>query len=261
MALIMTRVADSIGTLAFDNYTHRNALSAALIAEAIEALAGMREAARVVVLRAITKNPVWSAGHDLRELSPKGQDPLAWNDPLEQFLRAIGDFPGPVIAMIDGSVWGGACDLVLDCDIALGDEAASFSFVPAKLGLPYNLSGVQRFVTRLPPNVAMEMACTADPVDAERALRVNLLNHLVPAAELETRTYAMAKTIAGRHREAIAAFKAQARLLMATPVASPERLEFVEAIRWGVYASNVVPPASAGSPSAPPQSGVVPVQS
>jgi methylmalonyl-CoA decarboxylase len=244
MALIRTSTADGVGTLAFDNYAHRNALSAALIAELIAALAGMREAARVVVLRSIAKSAVWSAGHDIHELSPKGQDPLAWNDPLEQLLRAIGDFPAPVIAMIDGSVWGGACDLVLDCDISLGDEAASFSFVPAKLGLPYNLSGVQRFVTRLPPNVAMEMACTADPVDADRALRVNILNHLVPTAELEARTYAMAKTIAGRHREAIAAFKAQARLLMATPVASPERLEYVERIRWQAYAGSVASQAS-----------------
>jgi methylmalonyl-CoA decarboxylase len=149
--------------------------------------------------------------------------------------------------MIDGSVWGGACDLALDCDIAIGDPAASFAFVPAKIGLPYNLSGVQRFMTRLPPNIAMEMACTADPVDAERALRVNLLNHLVPEAELESRTYAMAKTIAGRHREAITAFKAQARLLMAAPVASPERLEYIEAVRWAAYGSTpaAVPPSPA----------------
>jgi methylmalonyl-CoA decarboxylase len=237
MALIKATVADGIGTLALDNYTHRNALSAALVAELVKALVDLREPARVVILRAATKNPVWSAGHDLHELSPKGQDPLAWNDPLEQLLRAISDFPAPVIAMIDGSVWGGACDLVLDCDIAIGDEGASFAFVPAKLGLPYNLSGVQRFITRLPPNVAMEMACTADPVDAQRALRVNLINHLVPAGDLEARTFAMAKVIAGRHREAIAAFKAQARLLMATPAASPERLEYVEELRRAAYAS------------------------
>jgi len=100
MALIRTNTADGVGTLAFDNYAHRNALSAALIAELIAALASMRAAARVVVLRSIAKNAVWSAGHDLHELSPKGQDPLAWNDPLEQLLRAVGDFPAPVIAML-----------------------------------------------------------------------------------------------------------------------------------------------------------------
>ncbi len=150
MALIQSSVSDGVGTIAFDNYTHRNALSAALIGEAIAAFAAMRGEASVVVLRAASKNKVWSAGHDLPELSPKGQDPLAWRDPLEQMLRAVRDFPGPVVAMIDGSVWGGACDLALDCDIALGDADASFAFVPAKIGLPYNLSGVQRFVARSP---------------------------------------------------------------------------------------------------------------
>jgi methylmalonyl-CoA decarboxylase len=184
MALIQSGMSDGIGTIGFDNYAHRNALSAAMVAEVISAFTAMRDQARVVVLRAATKNPVWSAGHDLHELSPKGQDPFAWRDPLEQLLRAVRDFPGPFIAMIDGSVWGGACDLALDCDIVLGDEGASFAFVPAKIGLPCNLSGVQRFLARLPPNVALEMACTADPVDAQR-------NHLMPAAELEARTYAI----------------------------------------------------------------------
>jgi methylmalonyl-CoA decarboxylase len=226
MPLIRTSLADGIGTLAFDNYAHRNALSAAVVTELLAALAEMRETARAVILRSAAKNPVWSAGHDLHELAQSGQDPLGWHDPLEQLLRAVADFPAPVIAMIDGSVWGGACDL----------EAASFCFVPAKLGLPYNLSGVQRFVTRLPPNIAMEMACTAEPFDAQRALHGHLLNQLVPVADLETRTYSMAKTIAGRHREAIAAFKAQARLVLATLSANPERLEYLEAIRQAAYA-------------------------
>ena len=236
MVLISSSLADGIGTLAFDNYAHRNALSAALIAELLTSLDGMRQTARVVILRSAAKNPVWSAGHDLHEMAPPGHDPLGWHDPLEQLLRAVADFPAPVIAMIDGSVWGGACDLVLDCDIALGDEAASFCFVPAKVGLPYNLSGVQRFVTRLPPNIAMEMACTAEPIDAARALQVHLLNQVFPTEQLEQRTYSMAKTIASRHREAIAAFKAQARLIMATLAANPERLEYLEAIRQAAYA-------------------------
>ena len=243
MALIQSSVSDGVGTIAFDNYARRNALGAALIAEAIAAFAAMRNDARVVVLRAASKNKVWSAGHDLQELSPKGQDPLAWRDPLEQLLRAVGDFPGPVIAMIDGSAWGGACDLALDCDITMGDGDASFAFVPAKIGLPYNLSGIQRFITRLPPNVVMEMVSTADPVDAERAQRVNFLNHLIPTAELEAQTYAMAKTIAGRHREAIAVFKAQARQLLSAPAISPERQEYLEGLRWSVYAAGSLPSA------------------
>jgi len=89
MALIQSGLSDGVGAIALDNYTHRNALSAALIAEAIAAFAAMREEASVVVLRAASKNKVWSAGHDLRELSPKGQDPLAWRDPLAMRRKAM----------------------------------------------------------------------------------------------------------------------------------------------------------------------------
>jgi len=92
----------------------------------------------------------------------------------------------------------------------------------------------------------MEMAATADPISAERALRVNLLNDMLPADQLEARTYAMAKTIAGRHRGAIAAFKGQARQLLSAPAISPERLEFLEALRWSVYAGD--PPSSVSPP-------------
>lgn len=61
-------------------------------------------------------------------------------------------------------------------------------------------------------------------------------------SELETRTYAMAKTIAGRHREFIAAFKAQARQLLSAPTISPERAEYLEGVRWSVYAADPPPP-------------------
>lgn len=75
MALIKVAGAEGIGTVALDNYGRRNALSAALIAEVVEALADLRETVRVVVLRTIIKNPVWSAGHDIQELSPRVRTP------------------------------------------------------------------------------------------------------------------------------------------------------------------------------------------
>ncbi len=81
MALIQSSLSDGVG--------------AALIAEAIAAFAAMREEASVVVLRAASKNKVWSAGHDLRELSPKGQDPLAWRDPWTSYCGLSATFRVP----------------------------------------------------------------------------------------------------------------------------------------------------------------------
>ena len=54
--------------------------------------------------------------------------------------------------MVHGSVWGVATDLVLSCDIAVGDESSSFAVTPANIGLAYNTSGLLRFMRRLPLN-------------------------------------------------------------------------------------------------------------
>ena len=77
---------------------------------------------------------MWSAGHDIDELPIRGIDPLPFGDPLEELLRAVRSYPGAVIAMVHGTVWGGACDLVLNCDMVVGDDTAAFAVTPARLG-------------------------------------------------------------------------------------------------------------------------------
>ena len=67
-------------------------------------------------LRAATGMRVWSSGRDITELPRGRRDPLGYNDPLEELIRAVRTFPAPIIAMVHGSVWGGAFDLVLSCD-------------------------------------------------------------------------------------------------------------------------------------------------
>jgi methylmalonyl-CoA decarboxylase len=236
MPLIQTALAERIGTIAFDNYAKRNALGAELIAECLEALARFEaEKARAVVIRSVAPQKVWSAGHAVDELPQAGRDPLSYDDPLVSLLRAVRAFPAPVIAMVQGSAWGGACDLVMSCDIVLGDETCAFAITPAKLGLPYNALGVLHFLNRLPLNVVTEMFCTAEPVGAERALGLGILNALVPAAELEARTAAMARTIASRSAEAIASFKATAVALAEAAPLSPALFERIHGLRRQVY--------------------------
>ena len=237
MPLAQVSLADRIGTIAFDDYGRRNALSERMVAECLEALERFAaEKARVVVLRTAAPQKVWSAGHAVDELPKANLDPLPWDDSLERLLRGVRGFPAPVIAMVQGSAWGGACDLVMACDIVLGDETCAFAITPAKLGLPYNAVGVLHFLNRLPLNIVAEMFCTADPVGAERALRLGLVNEVFPAAELEGRTMAMARTIASRSAEAIASFKATAvALAEASATLSPAAFERVHGLRRRVY--------------------------
>lgn len=236
MSLVKTELTDWIGSIAFDNYAKRNALAADLIAEVIAGLNLCKtQGARAVVLRSACNDKVWSAGHAVDELPRANVDPLPYSDPLEQLLRAVKSFPAPVIAMVHGSVWGGACDLVMACDIVIADETSAFAITPAKLGLPYNAVGFLDFMARLPLTIVKEMFFTADPIPAERAERIGIVNMIVPAAELEARTYAMAKTITTRSPAAIAASKEAIRVLSEAIAINPGTYEYLNGLRRDVY--------------------------
>lgn len=236
MPLIQTNVADQIATIALDHDAKRNALGADLIGEVLAALEQFKAAkVRAVVIRSASGGKVWSAGHDVSELPTAGVDPLPYSDPLEQLLRAVKTFPAPVMAMVHGSVWGGACELVMACDLVIGDDTCAFAITPAKLGLPYNAAGLQNFINRLPLNVVKEMFFTADLISGPRAESVGIVNAIVPAAELEARTYAMAHTIASRSSEAIAVFKESIRVLTEAAAIGPETYEYLQGLRRDAY--------------------------
>ena len=177
MPLIAARLDAPIGTITLNNAKKRNALSESVIQEVIAALADFRERkARVVVLRAQPGVKVWSAGHDVGELPMGGRDPLGWDDPLRLLIREIEIFPAPVIAMIEGGVWGGACETVFACDLIIAAPDATFAVTPAKLGVPYNVSGMLTFLNATSMRIVKEMAYTAMPVGAERAERLGMIN-------------------------------------------------------------------------------------
>jgi methylmalonyl-CoA decarboxylase len=236
MALIQSDAADGIATITLDHQAKRNALSAALVEEILVALEEIRPGVRVAILRASADAKVWSAGHDVDEL-PRGGDPLLYSDPLERLIRAVRMFPAPIIAMVHGSVWGGATDLALNCDMIIADETSSFAITPANLGLPYNMSGLLGFMRRLPLNRVKEMFYTAAPFGADDAARWGIVNHLVPAAELEHFTYQMARLIASKAPLVVAAVKEQLRILADSHVVTPTAFERTEELRHQAFQS------------------------
>jgi methylmalonyl-CoA decarboxylase len=236
-ATVLTEIKDKIGVVTISNQAKSNALSKDLLEKLNVALDDFNSRkCAVVVLRAAPNVKVWSAGHDVSEL-PLRRDPLGYDDPLEKTLRKIQSYPGAVICMIQGSVWGGACDVVMTSDIVIGDSSSSFAITPVKLGLPYNASGILHFINRLGLNIAKEMFFTADPVPAERAKELGILNHLVSAEDLERFTMDLAQRIAGRSALSVAVIKEQFRLLSNAYPISPETFELIQGLRRRVYDS------------------------
>jgi len=238
MTVITTQLQDNIGTITFNNPEHRNVLSSALISEMLQSIGALQKGRmRVLVIRAQKGAKVWSAGHDVHELPLPGRDPLAYNDPLVTVLRSIQSLPIPVIAMIEGSVWGGACDLALSCDILIGCHSAAFCMTPAKIGVPYNVSGILHFINIMGVNIAKEMFFTAEPLSAEQASKAGLLNHLVDDDKLEEFTYSMAGKITRNSPLSIGVIKEQIRLLASAHPLSPLTFERVQGLRRTVYDS------------------------
>ncbi len=238
MALILTDFHDSIGTMTFNNDCKRNALCGDLLHELILAINDLiYQGARAMVLRANKGASVWSAGFDITEFPDSSRDPLAYDYPLEQAIRAIQHCSAPVIAMLEGTVWGGACELAMVCDILIGTEKTSFAITPARLGVPYNPTGILHVINMIGMTMAREMFFTAQPVAAERALAIGLLNHVVPVSELEEFTYAMARTIAQNSPISISVIKEQLRLLGNALPLGPETFERIQGLRRMVYDS------------------------
>ena len=152
-------------------------------------------------------------------------------------MREVEGFPAPVIAMVEGSVWGGATETVPARDLVVAAEGATFAVTPAKLGVPCNAGGMPTFLDAAGPRLAKEMAFTAQPVDAARAERLGLVNRVVPAAELEAVTMGLAREIAANAPLSVAVMKEQLRILAGAHPMTPQGFERVQGLRRAVYDS------------------------
>lgn len=238
MDLVIDALVDSVGTITLNNPKMHNALSAPLLEAVITALERMRVAeVRAVILRAPPGAKVFSAGHDVKELPLSGRDPLTFIDPLRRAIRAVEEHPAPVIAMIEGSVWGGACELVMSCDLLIASEQSTFAITPAKLGVPYNLSGVLNFSKSVSMPFIKEMLFTAQPFSAAWARDAGIVNRVVPADQLETVTRELCVRIQQNSPMVIAILKEEMRVLSEAHPLNPEAFERIQSLRRAIYNS------------------------
>ncbi len=239
MDMVISSIADRICTITLNNPKKLNSLGKELIDDLADALTNARQNdVRVVIIKAPSGSKVFSAGHDVRELPLNGRDPLTYNDPLRLIVRMIEHYPMPVIAMVEGSVWGGACEFVLSCDMIVAAEDSTFAITPAKLGVPYNMSGVQNLMLSGGMPLCKEMLFTAQPFPVSRLVAAGIVNHAVPRDQLENITMGIAEQIVGNSPLVISLLKEELRLLSTSHNLSPETFERIQSMRRQVYDSH-----------------------
>jgi enoyl-CoA hydratase/carnithine racemase len=201
--VVDSQIADGIAILTLNNPAKRNALSTEMMGALIDALetCGGNAQVRVIILRAI--GPVFSAGHDLRELVDHEQEEYENTFNLcTNLMMIVRQMDQPVIAEVRGLATAAGCQLVAACDLAVASEDAHFATPGVNIGLFCTTPGIA--VSRaVPRKKAMEMLLTGDPISAVEAERVGLVNRVVPADQLEETTLFMAERIASSSGQTI----------------------------------------------------------
>src|SRR5439155_10135975 len=185
-SLVLYEAADGVAILTLNNAGKRNALSRAMLACLRDRFRDIENDAsvRAVILRA--SGPAFSSGHDLRELvGGTERDYETLYALCTEVMEAIRSLPKPVIAEVRGIATAAGCQLAASCDLVVAAEEATFATPGVKIGLFCTTPGVP-LVRAVPAKAALEMLLTGQPISAQRALELGLVNRVVPAAELDT---------------------------------------------------------------------------
>jgi enoyl-CoA hydratase/carnithine racemase len=193
--LVLEEVRDGIAVLTLNHPEKRNALSRAMLESLRDRLARAAEdpAVRAVVIRAV--GPVFSSGHDLREIVGRSEEEVAaLFDLCTDVMERIRLLPKPVIAQVHALATAAGCQLVATCDLVVASEEAAFATPGVKIGLFCTTPGVA-LARAVGPKKALEMLFTGRPVSASEAERAGLVTRVVPAEALEEETMALARQV------------------------------------------------------------------
>ncbi|HQF30127.1 MAG TPA: enoyl-CoA hydratase [Hyphomicrobiales bacterium] len=202
--LVLSEVADGIARLTLNNAARRNSLSEAMMAALKAALQAAAADADVRVVIIAAAGPVFSAGHDLKELTSRRGDGDRGRAYFDKIMRQCADLmqtivhlTRPVIAEVQGTATAAGCQLVASCDLAVTVDSAHFCTPGVNIGL-FCSTPMVALSRNLPRKRAMQMLLTGDMIDAGEAADWGLVNTVVPAAELRATTEALAAKIAAK---------------------------------------------------------------
>jgi enoyl-CoA hydratase/carnithine racemase len=213
-ALRFDEPAPGVARLTIANPAKRGALDHAILNAFAETLPSLDHRCLVVT----GEEGIFSAGYDIGDL-PDGvfaeEAEKLVAHPFAAALGALEEYPYPIVAALTGHAIGGGLELALSCDLRIAAEGIRLGMPPAKLGLVYSHTGVQKFIEVIGAARTRELFLVGRPVDAARAEVWGLVNEVVPAADLEARSLEVAEEIAANAPLALSGNKRVIRALTA----------------------------------------------
>ena len=200
--ILLRENAGSIAVLTLNRPASRNSLSEGLIAELHGALKDIHDDKRIRAVVLTANGPAFSAGHDMKELTARRSDADRGRayfaqimDACSAMMQAIVQLPKPVVAAVQGIATAAGCQLVASCDLAVASEAAGFATPGVDIGL-FCSTPMVALSRNIPRKQAMEMLLTGEPISAETAKAIGLVNQVVAAGTERDAAIALAQKVA-----------------------------------------------------------------
>jgi enoyl-CoA hydratase/carnithine racemase len=208
---ILQSVSDGVGVITFNNPEKHNAMSLEMWEGLGHALTELRDdpAVRVVILTG-AGGKAFVSGADISQFEKERHNAQA----SEEYSRRsaaqralLADYPKPTIACISGFCLGGGMLVAMLCDIRIAADHSQFGIPAAKLGIAYGYDGLRHLVSLVGPSWARLIMYTGMRIDAVEAMRIGLVDRILPDAELWGATMDTARSIAGNAPLSIQASK------------------------------------------------------
>ncbi|HEX3462847.1 MAG TPA: enoyl-CoA hydratase-related protein [Candidatus Elarobacter sp.] len=210
METITVEREGAVATVTLNRPNVLNALNLRMLDELSQAFAELDgdDAVRAVIVTGAGAK-AFAAGADIGELNalPNARAGEAQSRKGQALTRAIERMRVPVIAAINGFALGGGCELAMACDVRVASENAKFGQPEVNLGILPGYGGTQRMTQLIGEGTAMYLCLTGEMIDAAEALRVGLVQKVVPLDGLLAEARRIAEVIAGKAPLAIAATK------------------------------------------------------
>jgi enoyl-CoA hydratase len=203
-------VEGPVATITVDRPKALNALNPDTIEElgqAVDLIAANKEIRAVILTGGGEK--AFVAGADIAamaDLTPEQAEIFSIKG--SNMMRRLEKLPIPVIAAVNGFALGGGCELAMACDFIYASDNARFGQPEVNLGLVPGFGGTQRLTRKVPYGIAMELLTTGRMIKADEALRIGLVNRVVPQAELMDNVQATVKELLTKAPVAVSISKA-----------------------------------------------------
>ena len=230
---VLYDVRDGVGIATLNRPEKFNCISSELLAGLSEALARFEDDAAVRSMLIRSNGKQFCTGADLLEITDarkQARTVAQWVSSFHGVLNALEASPLPIVAAVQGLALAGGLEIILACDVVFAADSAQLGDQHAQFGLVPGGGGTQRLPRLVGLRRALELMYSARWLDAAEAERWGLVNHVVPAAELEEASLKFCVELAGRSPQGLTAMKHLARKGLAMSPADGLRLEEVSVV-------------------------------